>query len=71
MERFLSVDDLARITGWRPFTIYKKSAAGQIPGRVKIGHSLRFKQSEIEAWLKAQAALSDAREDRGEHNERR
>jgi len=54
MERFLSVEDLAHITGWRPFTIYKKSAAGRIPGRVKIGHSLRFKESEIEAWLRGE-----------------
>jgi len=71
MERFLTVEDLARITGWRPFTIYKKSAKGEIPGRVKIGHSLRFKQSEIEAWLKTQARTNDRREDRGEQNEQR
>lgn len=54
-ERFLKVDDLAARTKWKPGTIYKKAAAGEIPGRVKLGYSLRFRESEIDAWLKAQA----------------
>ncbi len=48
--RLLSVHDVSALTGWSPLTIYKKSAAGEIPGRMKLGkHSLRFKESEIEA----------------------
>ncbi len=51
-EHLLSVHQVAELTGWSPFTIYKKSAAGEIPGRVKLGKSsLRFKASEIDAWL--------------------
>jgi predicted DNA-binding transcriptional regulator AlpA len=51
-DQLLSVQDLVRMTGWSPFTIYKKSAAGEIPGRLKIGkNSLRFRASEVEAWL--------------------
>jgi excisionase family DNA binding protein len=51
-NQLLSVQDLARLTGWSQFTIYKKSAAGEIPGRLKIGkNSLRFRASEVEKWL--------------------
>lgn len=57
MERLLSVQHVAELTGWSPFTIYKKAAAGEIPGRVTIGkRSLRFKQSEVLAWLLEGAA---------------
>ena len=51
-ERLLSVHDLSNITGWSPLTIYKKTAAGEIPGRVRIGkRTVRFKQSDVLAWL--------------------
>ncbi len=53
-ERLLSVYDLSARTKWKLGTIYKKSASGEIPGRVKLGYSLRFRESEIDAWLKAQ-----------------
>ena len=56
MQRLLSVEDLAQLTGWRPFTIYKKSSDGQIPSRVKLGkNSLRFRAAEVEEWLQTQA----------------
>ena len=61
-ERLLSVHDLSEITGWSPLTIYKKAASGEIPGRIKLGFSLRFKESEIEAWLKAQARPVELKE---------
>jgi predicted DNA-binding transcriptional regulator AlpA len=52
VERLLSVHDVSGLTGWSPLTIYKKAAAGLIPGRVTIGkRSLRFKQSEVSMWL--------------------
>ncbi len=51
MERFLSVKELAHITGWSPLTIYNKSLAGEIPGKVKLGSSLRFRESAVEKWL--------------------
>ena len=44
-KRLLSVEEVSRLTGWRPMTIYKKAAAGEIPGRVKLGkRSLRFRE---------------------------
>ncbi len=57
MDRLLSVEDLAYLTGWRPFTIYKKAAAGEIPGRIKLGKtSLRFRESKINEWLSGSEA---------------
>jgi len=57
VERLLSVHDLSGLTGWSPLTIYKKAAAGDIPGRLIIGkRSLRFKQSEIAKWLHRDSA---------------
>jgi excisionase family DNA binding protein len=51
-DQLLSVQDVARLTGWSLFTIYKKSAAGEIPGRLKIGkNSLRFRATEVEKWI--------------------
>ncbi len=52
LEQYLTVRDLAHITGWDRFTIYRKSLAGEIPGKTKLGRSLRFKRSAIEAWLR-------------------
>ena len=67
-DKLLSARDLANLTGWSLLTIYKKSSAGQIPGRVKLGHSLRFRESEVEAWLSETAQQPESqpiRSDRG------
>ena len=52
-EKHLTAQELSDLTGWSIFTIYKKSSAGQIPGRVKLGASLRFAESKINAWLRS------------------
>ena len=53
MERLLSVLELSTLTHWHPITIYRKGLAGEIPGRIKLGRrSIRFKESEIEEWLR-------------------
>jgi len=57
LERLISVREVSDLTGWHPVTIYKKGMTGEIPGRIKLGRrSIRFKESEIEAWLRARAA---------------
>ena len=63
-ERFLTVQALSNLTGWSPFTIYRKSSAGKIPGRVKLGSSLRFRESEIDAWLKDKTVTEEKAEGR-------
>jgi len=51
-DRLLLVRDLVFLTGWAPMTIYRKGSLGEIPGKVKLGkRSIRFKESEVKAWL--------------------
>ncbi len=52
MQRLLLARDVAKMARWHLVTVYKKSAAGEIPGRVKLGVSLRFKKSEVEEWIR-------------------
>jgi len=59
MEKLLTVKDLCEASQLRPITIYKRSAAGRIPGRVKLGVALRFKRSEIEKWLSGERSTDD------------
>ena len=60
-EKFLTVSDVAGLTGWSPLTVYKKAANGQIPGRVKLGKSsLRFRESMITAWLSKRDGTGEA-----------
>jgi len=61
-ERLLSVKTLSDLTGWSPFTVYRKSRKGEIPGRVKLGSSLRFRESEIDIWLKDKTATENKTE---------
>ena len=63
-DRLLSVHDLSDLTGWSPFTIYRKSSSGEIPGRIKLGKSsLRFRESEIRDWLsKAETTSKEGRD---------
>jgi excisionase family DNA binding protein len=50
-ERMISVQEIAHLTGWHLMTVYRKAASGEIPGRVKLGRSVRFKESTITEWL--------------------
>ncbi len=63
-DRLLSVHDVSNLTGWSPFTIYRKSSSGEIPGRIKLGKSsLRFRESDIRDWLsRAEATSREGRE---------
>ncbi len=55
-DRLLSVHALSDLTGWSPFTIYRKSRIGEIPGRVKLGKSsVRVRESDINEWLNGAA----------------
>jgi len=52
VDRLLSVQNLSDLIGWAPMTIYRKSLAGEIPGRITFGkRSVRFQESRIKAWL--------------------
>ena len=62
LERLISVREVSDLTGWHPITIYKKGMTGEIPGRVKLGRrSIRFKESEIEEWIREGAGSPQTR----------
>jgi hypothetical protein len=54
-ERWLSVDDVAAYLGIRRGTVYKWAERLGLPAR-KVGRLLKFKRSEIDAWVDRRAA---------------
>ncbi|WP_371136299.1 helix-turn-helix transcriptional regulator [Methyloversatilis sp.] len=55
MEQLFSPKQLAALLGIAEQTIYNRRAmGGDLPQCVKLGRLLRFKQSDIEAWLNKQ-----------------
>lgn len=46
MTRLLTVDEVARVTGWKPATIRQKIWRRELP-YVKLGRSVRFKEEVI------------------------
>jgi excisionase family DNA binding protein len=54
-ERWLSVDDVAAYLGVRRGTVYKWVERLGLPAR-KVGRLLKFKRSEIDAWVERRSA---------------
>jgi excisionase family DNA binding protein len=50
MTRLLTVDQVARLTGWRPATIRMKVWKRELP-YIKLGRSVRFRESEIQKLI--------------------
>lgn len=50
MNEFLTIDDLSVYLNIKKSTLYSKVACGEIP-HYKICHLVRFKKSEIDAWM--------------------
>ena len=53
-ERLISALEVAYRTGLHPATIYRKASRGEIPGLVKLGKTVRFKESAVQIWLKGE-----------------
>ena len=51
MVKLLSVGEVAAILNVRLSTVYIYANAGKLPC-VKIGRNIRFKEEDIEAWIK-------------------
>lgn len=58
-DRLLTAAELARYIGMSQGTIRNKASAGEIP-TVKLGFALRFRLSEIDAWIAEQDAAAKA-----------
>ena len=52
-EKFVTVADIARLLGVPRSFVYERTARGEIPC-YRVGRLLRFKVSEVEAWLSAE-----------------
>lgn len=51
-ERLWTAEEVAEFLGLHPQTVYAKSRSGEIPSH-KIGRALRFRPSEVQAWVEA------------------
>lgn len=54
-ERLLTAAAVADMLDLSKRQIFRLNSSGKIPGPVRIGGSVRWRQSEIEAWLAADA----------------
>lgn len=54
LERLMTAKEVAEVTRLALSTIYEKVHQGHIP-HVKIGESVRFSPTAIQAWIAAQA----------------
>lgn len=55
MERLLTTQDLAAVTGLALQTIYNRhSNGGSLPDCLNLGGRLRFRPRDVDAWLDSQ-----------------
>ncbi|MGB0467075.1 MAG: helix-turn-helix transcriptional regulator [Pontibacterium sp.] len=52
-ERLLSMPQVEEITGFKKSYIFRERAAGRFPEPLRIGSSVRWKASDVSAWIEA------------------
>jgi len=55
-EPWITIDEAAKHLGFAVGTLYNKVAADEVPYR-RVGRSLRFRRSELDAWIEAQSVV--------------
>jgi excisionase family DNA binding protein len=55
-DRLLTTREVAAFLGVSPETVLRRWRAGELPGYRLASNVLRFRESEIEAWLEDQRA---------------
>ncbi len=60
MEKLLTMDELAEILSVKRSTIYRWTHLKLIP-YVKVGRLNRFREKDIQKWLKSREAKSNSR----------
>ena len=58
-DRLLTAEEAAHFLGYAEGTVRNKAAAGEIPS-VKLGFPLRFRLSDLRAWVQEQDAKARA-----------
>lgn len=63
MEQLLSPKALANLLGLAEQTIYNRhSTGGALPPSIKLGRLLRFRPSEVDAWITRHQCPATARQ---------
>ncbi len=52
-ERLLTANEVGRMLSLSKRTIFRHNSSGKIPAPVRIGSSVRWIESEIHAWIRA------------------
>lgn len=52
-----SKEDVAAFLGMGPDWVYRRASDGTLP-HLKLGHIVRFRREDIEAWVKSQVEKS-------------
>jgi excisionase family DNA binding protein len=60
LPRLLSVRELAAYLDVPPSTVYLWRSEGRGPKGFRVGKQVRFRASEVEAWLEEQAARASS-----------
>lgn len=58
-DRLLTAKQAAELLGFAEGTVRNKASAGELP-TVKLGRALRFRLSDLEAWIAEQDAAAKA-----------
>ena len=53
----MTVSEVAEYLRVNPQTVYRQAKSGQLPA-VRIGRAIRFRRSELDAWLKGVNSVS-------------
>lgn len=59
-KEFLTVRSLSKLLDMSEQTTYKLAREGVIPGRVKVGKSVRFNKAVVVEWLQNGGAKDDS-----------
>lgn len=59
-KEFLTVRSLSKLLDMSEQTTYKLARDGVIPGRVKVGKSVRFNKAVVVEWLQNGGAKDDS-----------
>lgn len=61
MNQLLTARELATMLSLKEQTIYNRHSTGaSLPTAVKIGSRLRFRQSDVDAWIESQVEQTNA-----------
>jgi len=61
-DELLTTEDLAAMTKTPPSRWHKARLTGESPPFVKLGHLVRYRKSDVLAWLAAQPRVSSTSE---------